>query len=90
MDAEILRRLEMIQNRLDEMEHKEAVERPIDMDAVCAWLNMHKSTLYKKVITGEFPHYKVGRKTYFYKSELDRVVKKGKIKSTRERIGKVS
>ncbi|WP_212592511.1 helix-turn-helix domain-containing protein [Sphingobacterium humi] len=50
----------------------------------CQYLNLSKPTLYRKVSNREIPHIKRGRKLYFYVSELNSYLKKGKRKSLDE------
>ncbi len=56
----------------------------IDLNGVVGYLGLKRSTLYTMTSRKEIPYYKVGRKLLFKKSELDRWVKEGKRKTSRE------
>ena len=53
-------------------------------DEACHYLNLSKPTVYRKVSNREIPHIKRGRKLYFYVSELNAYLIKGRRKTLEE------
>jgi len=51
---------------------------------VAEYLKISKSTVYKFTMEHQIPHYKVGRKAYFRKEEIDQWINKGKVKTREE------
>ena len=67
---------------------KETIEihkkTPISVDEVCAIIKKAKPTLYTLVRKRQIPHYKSGKKLYFYEEELLDWIAKGKRKTIQE------
>lgn len=57
---------------------------PISIDEACALIKKAKPTLYTLVRKRQIPHYKNGKKLYFYEDELLEWIAKGKRKTTQE------
>lgn len=57
---------------------------PISIDEACAIIKKAKPTLYTLVRKRQIPHYKNGKKLYFYEEELLDWIAKGKRKTTQE------
>ena len=50
----------------------------LDVDQAADFLNLKKSTVYKKVMLGELPYYKTGKKLKFKRSELEAYIEAGR------------
>ena len=64
-------------------------DQPIENDVlgvagVTAYLKLSKATEYKLTMERQIPHYKMGKKLYFRKDELDNWINKGKVKTQEE------
>jgi|SRR5579863_433231 len=66
--------------RIMSTENKEIM----NIDEVAAFLFISKSTLYKFVMNRKIPHFKVGGKLYFKRSDLMSWVQEGKVKTMAE------
>lgn len=67
-------------------------EKPVnsevfDIKEAMSYLKLGKGTMYGMTMKREIPHYKVGRRLYFRKEELDAWINRGKVK-TQEEISK--
>ena len=56
----------------------------MNVDEVAAFLFISKSTLYKFVMNRKIPHFKVGGKLYFKRSDLMGWIQEGKVKTMAE------
>lgn len=61
-------------------------DRPINDDVLgmpeaANYLKLSKATLYKLTSDRQIPHYKMGKRNYFRKEELDQWINKGKVKT---------
>jgi excisionase family DNA binding protein len=64
-------------------------EKPIntevfDIKEAMLYLKLSKGTMYGMTMKREIPHYKVGKRIYFRKEELDAWINKGKVKTQQE------
>lgn len=57
---------------------------PINIDEACGIIKKAKPTLYTLVRKRQIPHYKNGKKLYFYEEELLEWIAKGKRKTIQE------
>lgn len=77
---------QQINEKLDAINRKmKSPEQPpewLDADQAAAFLGLKKSTVYKKVMLGELPHYKTGKKLKFKRSELEAYIESGKQNTT--------
>lgn len=55
-----------------------------DVLEVASYLKMGKSSVYKLTMDRQLPHYKVGKRLYFRKEEIDTWINKGKVKTQEE------
>lgn len=51
---------------------------PIDIEEVCKLTMMARSTIYRNCSEGSLPHYKQGKRLYFFKNEVLEWIRKGK------------
>lgn len=49
----------------------------MDMDRASKYLCHSKAYIYKKIMTNDIPHYKIGKKILFDRNEIDQWVKSG-------------
>ena len=59
-------------------------EEVFDIKEATAYLKLSKSTMYRMTMDREIPHYKVGKRLYFRKDELDAWINKGKVETQEE------
>ncbi|SDE48905.1 DNA binding domain-containing protein, excisionase family [Riemerella columbipharyngis] len=57
---------------------------PISIDEACKIIKKAKPTVYTLVRKRQIPHYKNGKKLYFYEEELLEWISKGKRKTIQE------
>ena len=51
---------------------------PIDIEEVCKLTMKARSTIYRNCSEGSLPHYKQGKRLYFFKNEMLEWIRKGK------------
>lgn len=54
------------------------------VDGLSTYLNLSKSTIYKKVFNRLVPHYKREGSLFFRKSEIDSWIEEGKVETKQE------
>ncbi|MEQ8419602.1 MAG: helix-turn-helix domain-containing protein [Arenibacter algicola] len=80
-------RIKRMESALEKIAESKSASLPqevkYDMEGVLEYLPypMAKSTLYEKLRRGEFPAHKNGKYWYFFKSEVDAFLLKGKRRS---------
>ena len=52
-------------------------EKFLDVEKVAKYVCLSKSFIYKKVCRNEIPHYKIGSRTLFDRTEVDQWIKGG-------------
>jgi len=52
-----------------------------DVAGAMDYLKLSKPTIYKLTMERQIPHYKLGKRLYFRKEELDAWINKGKVKT---------
>jgi excisionase family DNA binding protein len=62
----------------------------LDVKQAADFLRLKVSTLYEKTSQKNIPHFKKGNKLYFEKSELQKWVQEGKVKTTYEIQGEAA
>jgi excisionase family DNA binding protein len=63
---------------------KELPSEALDVQQAAQFLKLKTTTLYEKTSRKLIPHFKRGNKLYFYLSELQQWIKKGKVKTNEE------
>lgn len=63
---------------------KPATSDVFDVLEVAAYLKLGKSTIYKLTMDQQLPHYKVSKRLYFRKEEIDNWINKAKVKTQEE------
>ncbi len=81
---EILTRIESIEKKIQKGDGTEMTDEPISVKEVSRLINLSVSTIYSKVSRNEIPVNKVGKKLYFYRSELERWIRSGRIRTALE------
>ncbi len=83
----------VLSNKIDELktivesqriENTPTQRNPISIDEACEIIKKAKPTLYTLVRKRQIPHYKNGKKLYFYEEELLEWIEKGKRKTIQE------
>lgn len=59
-------------------------ENILGMKEASEYLKISKATMYSLTISRQIPYYKMGRRNFFKKEELDEWVSKGKVKTMEE------
>lgn len=78
----ILKKLNGIENQIRQLQTNKATTAADDfltVEQAAAFLNLEKSTVYKKVSDGKLPFYKAGKKLFFKRAELVKIVELGKV-----------
>lgn len=83
--------MRLLHEKMDRLELLLAAQRPqpdaatiFNVTQAAAFLHLSVSTLYVTVCRREVPYNKPGKRLYFYKSELDEWVRKGRKKTVAE------
>ena len=83
----ILEKLDRIEKAIEELKINR-VEKPesklMNLGEVSQYINLAPSSIYGLVHQKKIPNYKVGKKLYFEKFEIDNWIKKGKNKTRKE------
>ncbi len=83
--AHLIEEVESVKSLLTNQKPVQPTKRlPIGMKEAKAILQKAESTIYRLVGNGSLPHYKQGRKLYFYEDELLGWVAQGKRKSQKD------
>jgi len=70
---------------INELKFEKPVSEDVfDMNEAMSYLKLSKGTMYRMTMDREIPHYKVGKRLYFRKNELDDWINKGKVKTNEE------
>lgn len=81
---EILGRIASIEKKMQKEGGTEMTDEPITIKEVSRLINLSVSTIYSKVSRNEIPVNKVGKKLYFYRSELEQWIRSGRIRTALE------
>jgi excisionase family DNA binding protein len=70
----------VVKTCLSEWQQKSQPEAPptednLTIDELAAYIGCSRVTIHKRKKEGIFPHYQVGRKVFFRKSEVDKVLR---------------
>jgi excisionase family DNA binding protein len=65
---------------------KPTITEVFDIKEATSYLKISKATIYKMTMKQEIPHYKVGKRLYFRKEDLDSWINKGRVKTRQEII----
>lgn len=60
------------------------IETPIQLDKIIPLTGLSKPTIYGYVQRNEIPYHKKGNRLYFFKSEIIKWIRSGKVKSMNE------
>jgi excisionase family DNA binding protein len=70
---------------INELKFEKPVNTEVfDITEAMSYLKFSKGTMYSMTMKREIPHYKVGRRLYFRKEELDAWINRGKVKTQQE------
>lgn len=81
---EILSRIGSIEDRMQKGDETGMTDEPITVKEVSRLINLSVSTIYSKVSRNEIPVNKVGKKLYFYRSELEQWIRSGRMRTVLE------
>ncbi|AWH86265.1 DNA-binding protein [Flavobacterium album] len=81
---EILSRIGSIEDRMQKGDGAGMTDEPITVKEVSRLINLSVPTIYSKVSRNEIPVNKVGKKLYFYRSELEEWIRSGRIRTALE------
>lgn len=75
---------------INELRFEKPVNNEVfDIKEAMSYLKLGKGTMYSMTMKREIPHYKVGKRLYFRKEELDAWINRGKVKTQQEISEKV-
>jgi excisionase family DNA binding protein len=84
----ILDKLESIENKLLQMKPEtkivETENKILTLKKLCEYVDMSPSAIYKRTSERSIPHYKLGKKVYFKKEEIEEWITTNKVKTRRE------
>ncbi|WP_296150521.1 helix-turn-helix domain-containing protein [uncultured Flavobacterium sp.] len=81
---EICRRIERIEQHLMSGAVSIKTDEPINVQEASRLVHLSVATIYSKVSRNEIPVNKVGKKLYFYRSELEDWIRSGRIRTALE------
>lgn len=81
---EIFRRIERIEQHLKQGGGSIKTDEPINVHEASRLVHLSVATIYSKVSRNEIPVNKVGKKLYFYRSELDDWIRSGRLRTAAE------
>ena len=82
-------KLQKISEKEEQPEEANEKDELFNFEEMCRFLGIAKSTGYQRIGRGEIPHFKKGRRLYFWKLELVKWVESGRRK-TKEDLGKIA
>ena len=82
-------KLRAISKRTEQPEEATVKDELLNFEEMCAFLGIAKSTGYQRIGRGEIPHFKKGRRLYFWKLELIEWIESGRRK-TKEDLEKIA
>ena len=84
----IIEKLTAIESRIESVEfslnfknENQTCSEVMSLNQLCEYCGLTKSYVYKQTSTREIPHYKIGKRLYFKKLEIDEWLFKAKIKT---------
>ena len=78
---EIFQRIERIEQHLKPGAGNIKTDEPINVHEASKLVHLSVATIYSKVSRNEIPVNKVGKKLYFYRSELEDWIRSGRIRT---------
>ncbi len=81
----ISQKLDQIESRIDQLELKPQVEKPIEIEEAANFIGRSVASTYALVSRGGLPVYKKSKRLYFLKSELLQWIREGTRLSRKER-----
>lgn len=81
---EIFRRIDRIEKSLNPVAGNSKADEPLNVHEASRLVHLSVATIYSKVSRNEIPVNKVGKKLYFYRSELEAWIRSGRIRTTLE------
>lgn len=85
----IERRLSFLESNLNNLHEsvQEAIPDIFDTDSICKYLgNVSKPTLYRWIHTKHIPNYRIGKRVYFNRNEIDEWMKSKRRLTIKERV----
>lgn len=74
-----------IEEALDNIDKRKPSEQNLlSVEEAAVFLRIKITTLYEKTANKLIPHFKRGKRLYFYRSELEAWLRQGKVKTTGE------
>lgn len=70
----IIKRLNKIEKTISNLKNENIMmveSKPINLKEVVVYMGTYTSAIYKLTSTAEIPHYKLGKKLFFKKVEID-------------------
>lgn len=75
MVAELNEKVDTIFSLLSQQPQKEEKEEDLTVNELATYLRCSRVTIHARKKDGTFPYYQVGRKVFFRKSEVDKVLR---------------
>ena len=83
----ILERLDRIEKAISNLKTENSIvaeSKPMNLKEVVAYMGTSTSAIYKLTSTAEIPHYKLGKKLFFKKEEIDEWIYANKVKTRQD------
>ena len=83
----IMERLDRIEKAISNLKTENIIvaeSKPMNLKEVVAYMGTSTSAIYKLTSTSEIPHYKLGKKLYFKKEEIDEWIYANKVKTRQD------
>jgi|SRR5690554_7528370 len=82
--AKLTTKVDKLYNVITSVQSKETAEEFLSVDETANFLNLSKPTIYAKVARRELPFSKRGKRLYFNKTDLEKYIKDGRVKTVSE------
>ena len=83
----IMERLDRIEKAISNLKTENSIvaeSKPMNLKEVVAYMGTSTSAIYKLTSTAEIPHYKLGKKLFFKKEEIDEWIYANKVKTRQD------
>ena len=83
----IMERLDRIEKAISNLKTENSIvaeSKPMNLKEVVAYMGTSSSAIYKLTSIAEIPHYKLGKKLFFKKEEIDEWIYANKVKTRQD------
>ena len=83
----VMERLDRIEKAISNLKTENSIvaeSKPMNLKEVVAYMGTSTSAIYKLTSTAEIPHYKLNKKLFFKKEEIDEWIHANKVKTRQD------